>query len=346
MGHLERIVAAVTGQIPDRVPVVAVVITRSLREMGYELKDVVYDAKRIAEAKIAAHKKYDDDAIVAGLDLFVEPDAMGAKTELREHVPIVVEHPLAQDKNLDRLHVTTGKLSGRMPVVIEEIRRLKERYGDTVVIGPVTGSPITTAANLRGVENLLIDMVLDPQYVHELLRICTEVQKTYYKAICEAGAHCIIMLDPVSSDTILSPEQYREFAMPYQKELFAICNQHQVVGVNHICADTSLIWEDMVSVGAQAIQIDFVIDLPDCKRRVGQKTCIMGNINPVEVLLYGTPDDVYRTAMDCIKAAGPGGRFVLTPGCDLNPNTPEANIKALVQAAKDVAYTETGQLIF
>jgi len=150
---------------------------------------------------------------------------------------------LAKDKDFSRLVKPTLK-DGRFPVVLEEVKLLKEKYG-----------PITTSANLRGVENLLMDMVLDPSYVHELLRLCTDVCLDYYRAICEAGAHAIIMLDPVSTNTIMSPEQYQEFTMPYQKELFAVCAEHSVVGVNHICADTSLIWEKMINVGAPAIQI-------------------------------------------------------------------------------------------
>jgi len=345
MNHLQRIAAAITHQKPDRVPVVAVTISRSLKEAGYSLKEVVHDASKIAEAKIAAHEKYGDDGIVASLDLYVEPEALGAKTELREHVPIVTEHPLAKDKDFSRLVKPTLK-DGRFPVVLEEVKLLKEKYGDEVCIGPVTGGPITTAANLRGVENLLMDMVLDPSYVHELLRLCTDVCLDYYRAICEAGAHAIIMLDPVSTNTIMSPEQYQEFTMPYQKELFAVCAEHSVVGVNHICADTSLIWEKMINVGAPAIQIDFPIDLEDCKKRVGPETCIMGNVNPIETMLYGNPDDVYNAAVKCIKAAGNQSGFVLTPGCDLNPKTPEENIKALVQAAKDCAYDDDGNVQF
>lgn len=341
MTSLERVVAAIKHEKPDRVPVIGVVITRSLRELGYTPQDSAYNPERMAEAKIAAHERFQDDGIVAGLDLFLQAEALGAKTEIRDHVPIVVEWPLKQDKNaLNKLKPFDIKVDGRIPTLLEEIRLLKKKYGDTVVIGPVVGGPVTTAAMLRGVEPLLMDMVMDPEWVHRLLRFLTDCDASLYRAIGAAGAHAIVQLEPISSNTILSPEQYEEFAMPYQRDLFGICNEVGMVGVNHICADTSLIWEKMIDVGAPGIQIDFPIDMADCKRRVGAKTTIMGNVNPVDYMLFGTPQEVYDKSVEVIKQTANGSGFVLTPGCDLNPNTPAENILAHIQAAKDTYYDD------
>lgn len=347
MNSLERVVAAITHKNPDRVPVIAVSITRSLQEAGYTLQDAINDGKKIAQGKIAAHEEFQDDGIVAALDLFVEPEALGARTELREHVPIVVEWPLAKDKGaIDRLEIPDPHKDGRMPVILEELKVLWPRYKDTVAIGPVTSGPITCASNLRGVENLLLDMVLDPKYVHQLLRICTDTIKEYWKAIFEVGTHAVIMLDPICTNTLMSPEQYEEFSMPYVRELFSLANEKGVVPVNHICADSSMIWEQMVEVGAPAIQIDYPINLADAKRRVGDKACIMGNVNPIEVILYGTPEEIYQVAKACIQAAGNNSGFVLTAGCDLNPRTSRENIKAMIKAAKDTYYTEDMKVAF
>lgn len=340
MNSIERVVAAIKHEKPDRVPVIGVIITRSLREMGYTPADSLYKPERMAEAKIAAHEKYGDDGIVAGTDLFLQAEALGAETEIKEHVPIVVHWPLKEDKKgLDKMK-PFGLDDGRVASVLEEIRLLKKKYGDTVVIGPVVGGPVTTAAMLRGVEPLLMDMVLDPEWVHQLLRFLTDADIPLYEAIADAGAHAIVQLEPISSNTILSPEQYAEFAMPYQRDLFAVCNEKGMVGVNHICADTSLIWEKMVDVGAPAIQIDYPIDMADCKARVGGKTTIMGNVDPIDYLLFGSPEEVYEKSVEVIREAGDGSGFVLTPGCDLNPNTPAENILAHVQAAKDTYYDD------
>ncbi len=340
MTSLERVVAALKHEKPDRVPVIGVIITRALREVGYTPKDSLYKPERMAEAKIAAHEHYGDDGIVAGTDLFLQAEALGAETDIKEHVPIVIHWPLKEDKSaLDKMKPFTLE-DGRIASVLEEIRLLKDKYDDTVVIGPVVGGPVTTAAMLRGVEPLLMDMVLDPEWVHRLLRFLTEADIPLYKAIAEAGAHAIVQLEPISSNTILSPEQYAEFAMPYQRELFGVLNDLGVVGVNHICADTSLIWEQMVDVGAPAIQIDYPIDMVDCKKRVGTKTTIMGNVDPIDYLLFGSPKEVYDKSVEVIKQTADGSGFVLTPGCDLNPNTPAENILAHVQAAKDTYYDD------
>ncbi|GAB4248739.1 MAG: hypothetical protein Kow00129_09510 [Thermoleophilia bacterium] len=340
MNHLERIVAAITKQKPDRVPVTPLSINRSLRVLGYTTRTVLYDPEKMAAGKIAAAEVFDDDAVVAGTDLFVESEVLGSKVEVYEHVPVVVDYAIKEKSDLAKLRVPEAAEAGRMPVVTREIELLKQHYGDTTVVVPVTCGPLTMASQLFGPEQLLIEMIEDPEWVHRLLRICTDTALLYWRAIIDAGAHAIVALEPLSSGTIISPEQYGEFVAPYCRELFELANEHQRVPVNHVCGDTEPLIDQMASIGSPLLQLDYPISMKRAKELVGDQVCIAGNLNPVEYMLYKSPAEIYWKCREIIAEAAGGSGFILGAGCDLNPRTPTENILAMVQAAKDTVYND------
>ncbi|VAX20022.1 hypothetical protein MNBD_NITROSPINAE04-2722 [hydrothermal vent metagenome] len=340
MSSLERIVSAIKLEKPDRVPVTTLAINRCLRVAGYTTKECLYDPEKMAKGKLAALERFGDDAVVAGTDLFVEPEALGSTVTVYEHTAVVTEYFIKEKSDIEKLKIPDPKKDGRMPFVCEEIRLLKKAVGDTKIVVPVTGGPVTTASQLYGPEQLLIAMIEDPEWVHRLIRIATDTSLKYWEALIEAGVHAIVLLEPFTANTILSPEQYEEFAMPYLKEIFEFSWSKGVVGVNHVCADTSMIWNQMSSVGALALQVDYPISMAECKKQVGGKICISGNVHPIDYMLYGTPESVYWKCREVIEESADGSGFILGSGCDLNPETPEENILAMVQAAKDTVYND------
>ncbi len=346
MNSLERVVAAIKMEKPDRVPVTPLSISRSLRVLGYTTAECIYNPEKMAEAKVAASERFDDDSCVAGTDLFVEAECMGSKVTVYEHTPVVTEYFIKEKSDLDKLKVPNPQTDGRMPFVCKEIELIKQKIGDTRVVVPVTGGPLTQASQLYGPEQLLIAMIEDPQWVHKLLRICTDTSLVYWNALIKAGVHAIVLLEPVAADTIISPEQYAEFCAPYCQEIFENSWSQGVVGINHICADTSIIWDQMAGVGALGLQLDHVIDMAEAKKAVGGRICISGNVHPVDYMLMGTPEAVYWKSREIIDQAAHGSGFVLGSGCDLNPNTPEENILAMIQAGRDAVYNDDLSITF
>jgi len=340
MNSLERIVSAIKLEKPDRVPVTSLAINRCLREAGYSTEECLRDPVKMAKGKLAGSERFGDDAVVAGTDLFVEAECLGSTVRVYEHTAVVTDYCLKEKSDIEKLKVPDPKKDGRMPYVCEEIRLLKKAVGDTKVVVPVTGGPVTTASQVYGPEQLLIAMIEDPAWVHRLLRICTDTSLAYWAALIEAGAHAIVLLEPFTANTIMSPEQYEEFAQPYLKEIFEFSWSKGVVGVNHVCADTSLIWGQMSDVGALALQVDYPISMAECKKQVGGRICISGNVHPIDYMLYGTPEQVYWKCREVIEQAAGGSGFILGSGCDLNPKTPAENIDAMVQAAKDTVYND------
>ena len=338
MSSLERVVAAVQLKQPDRVPVIPVLMTRAVKEIGARVDDALRDPELMAKAKIAAWEKYGGDAVVCGTDLFVEVEALGVQLDYLPYAqPVLVEH-LIKEKNDIEWIPALDPSKGRIPNVAKEISLVKERFDNELVVAVVIAGPLTAADLLRCPTELLMDMEEDPEYVHRLLRLTTDAINRYVDVLAGAGAHAINMLDPFASSDVISPERYREFGFPYHKEVMEHIKGTGAVPLIHICTYTQPIWEDMANTGAFGIHGDFQSDMVLAKEAVGGRIALFGNVSPFKTMIDGTPEDVIAEAEHLIKTVGRNGGFILAPGCDLDYNVPDANIKALVETAKRYTY--------
>jgi len=76
-------------------------------------------------------------------------------------------------------------------------------------------------------------------------------------------------------------------------------------------------------------------DLARVKREFGNKLSLMGNLHTTDIMLRGMPDDVRRASRDCIEVAAPGGGFVLSTGDQCGRDTPDENIFAMIETARE-----------
>ena len=198
-------------------------------------------------------------------------------------------------------------------------------------MGWVEGA-LAEAADLRGVSNLMMDLVMNPGWVKELLERCVEVEVAFARAQVEAGAHVIGLGDAVASE--ISPGMYREFALPYERRIFEAVRQLGGVSRLHICGNTTHLLDDMPRSGAEIIDIDWMVDMRRAVERF-DGTVVCGNIDPVAILLQGTPEQV-REAVRANAEAG-GRRWISAAGCEVPDGTPAENLLAHHEALFEIA---------
>lgn len=369
MTSLERVATALQRGQPDRVPVATLAISRALWEIGERPKTAIDNAKKMAKAKIAANKRFGDDIVVAGIDgCFVEAKAMGAKSYWCKHMPIVDTRyrVIKSWEDVDDLTYPAPDEHPRMKTVIEEAGILMDMVGDHTAVAVIVSGHLSTACNLMGHEYIFRAMVKEPEKVHSLLDKITEYSIKYHTAF-KGHAHAVVSLDPVAATEATSPKQYEEFVKPYLERDFDAIAKAGMIPINHPCGDTTGILHmaaDVIPKGSpgaihaiygnvetRPMSLKFLRDtvgdvaldpgdpysiiLKAVKKEVGDKVCICGNVDPISILLEGTPEQVKATAKRNIKYGAEGGGFILMPACDTNPNTPPENFKALVDAAKE-----------
>jgi uroporphyrinogen decarboxylase len=101
----------------------------------------------------------------------------------------------------------------------------------------------------------------------------------------------------------------------------------------HICGDTSTCISRMIETGATGIEIDHVMDLRRVRQVCRERVTAIGNVNPVDPLLRGTPDSIKTACCACLEAFAGSNRFILATGCAISPLTPPANLAAMAEAA-------------
>ncbi|MCJ7549820.1 MAG: uroporphyrinogen decarboxylase family protein, partial [Anaerolineae bacterium] len=139
----------------------------------------------------------------------------------------------------------------------------------------------------------------------------------------------------------------RKWALPYEQRIFAAVHDMGALARLHICGDTSRILTDMAKSGADIIDVDWMVPMDraaesfsaaesssdDGAPHPGAAPTVCGNIDPVGILLRGTPEKVYTATQRCLALGGP--RCFSAAGCEIPQKTPRANLEAQIRALRE-----------
>ena len=194
--------------------------------------------------------------------------------------------------------------------------------------------PFTAAASIYPTSLLLRAVRRTPEKVHGLMRFCTDAIKLVCRDFAALGAG-FTLCDPVASGTILRKEDYLSFVFPYTRELVEHFHGLGCSVTYHICGNTTRILEPMVDTGVDVLSIDNIVDLEETKERVGRRICVAGNVDPVRVMLEGTPEDVDAGVKRCFEQAWDNPRgYILATGCGIPNAAPVENVYRFMDAAR------------
>lgn len=339
MTPLERMAAYNKGEEIDRLPCVPIVGNTAARIIGVKISEFRRNGQLIAKAHLAAYKKFNYDVIRVFTDLYTQAEAMGTKVYYPLDETAHLDAPAINDlSQLDQLEPADPYKDGNLPHHLEAMKIVVEEVGKEAIVNGALTCPFTNASFLIGAENLVRLTIKNPEVVHRLCEISLETSLRYAKAILDAG--CTPSLtDAMSSCTVISPKQFKEFSYPYLKRLIDYIHSRDKAVTLHICGKTSKIWDLMVEAGADCISIDDAADLLEAKEKVGDRVRLMGNVKPSEIMLEGTPGDVRQAVIEGIKKAydSPKG-YIVASGCSLPTETPFANIEAMLDTVREIGY--------
>jgi len=344
MKPLERIAAYGRGESIDRLPCVPIIGNTAARVIGVKVSEFRGNGKLIAAAQIASYRKFGYDVIRVFTDLFTLAEAMGARVHYPFDETAYLEAPaITVVDDISRLQPVDPWHDGNLPHHLEAMNLTVESVGREVAVTGALTCPFTTASFLIGAENLVRLTLKNPEAVHRLCRVALESARNYAAAIIATG--CTPSLtDPMSSTSVISPKQFREFSLPYLRELISFIHSHGKSVTLHICGKTNRIWDDMIAAGADCLSIDNDASLAEARTAIGDRVRIMGNIKPSEIMLQGTPEDVRQAVYDCVSLAGDSPRgYIVASGCSLPTETPFANIKAMIDATAEIGWPITRQ---
>jgi uroporphyrinogen-III decarboxylase len=235
-------------------------------------------------------------------------------------------HLVTEKTDLLKLHAPDPLGGGRMHDRGKGTALLRERAGDDLaVVGWVEG-PIAEAADLRGINTVMLDLVDDPAFVTDMFDFIIPMEIAFAKAQIEAGADIIGIGDAAAS--LVGPTFYREYVFPYEKQLVDAIHEAGALVRLHICGNIDHLLDDIARLRVDTIDIDFLTNLSLAKEKLGSMP-ILGNMEPVGCLQNGTPDQIKSVLADCHKTIGE--HFIIGAGCEVPPGTPYENLRAMVE---------------
>lgn len=337
MNSLERCMAVLNGETPDRLPIVPQCFMLAVETAGLKISDVNRNGRKMAQAHIISQEKYGYDGCVIDFDDATIAEAVGAKVIYREDEPAIVdeEQPVLKDlRDVYDMPIPDPASSGRLNEWLEATRTLSESIGDHVfIMGRADQGPFSIACLLRGTTQFMMDLLTeDKQLIDDVLEYCRKISAVFAKAQKDAGAHVTSIGDAFAGPNLISPDMYRQFALIPEQKLAKEVQDYGIPFSIHICGNTNGIIQDMGTTGAKILEVDWMLDIKEARRLVPEDTVLMGNIDPSSPLVIGTPSDVDAAVKRLIEATK-GKRHIISSGCAMGRNTPPENFKAFIEAA-------------
>ena len=323
----ERVLTLLSGGRPDHLPFMPITMMLAARHSGVKYCDYVTDHRVLAEAQISMAERFGIDHVSVISDPAREASDLGAAVEwFEDQPPAVVESGalLADKTRLAALRVPDSATAPRMCDRVEGVRLLRQRVGrDHIVEGWVEG-PCAMAADLRGLNALMLDFFDDPPFVRDLFAFCVEMEMETARAQISAGADIVGVGDAAAS--LVGPRLYFEFVQPLECEMVRRIHEAGARVRLHICGKTGKLYRGMAATGADMIDLDFPAPIEAARAEMGPEQVLAGNLDPVRVMRDGTPEMVEAGFAECHRQAG--GRYIVAAGCEVPAGTPDANLKA------------------
>ena len=329
MTSKERFFALLNNEAADRPAVinpVSVATSESVNALGLDFSKVHLDAESTAALACYSYEAIGFDSIMPYFSVVLEAAALGAEIKwgdnqnmptIRSRVFSEPEQMKVPDDYLDRPGIRS---------IIDAVKIISARHGeDALIIGKVFG-PWTLCLNLYGVENTLISTIDDPKKLSDMLGALKGFASVFIEAQLAAGAHMVTIADHTTRN-LVGPDVYDFFIKPLHRRL-----NDEFPGklILHCCGFT----EDRVGYIAEAgfplYHFESANDIRTMLRLAGNMK-LTGNINNPSTLLSGTEEDVRREVKDIISH----GIDIVSPECAVPMKTPDANLRAIVDCAKE-----------
>lgn len=274
-----------------------------------------------------------------------EPSGFGVKIDFfDDNLPNV--HPLINDIEtaadiIESLTAPDPRKNGLMPLLLNLQRYIKPRLeaiGERINIVSTRG-PLTIASHLFAGSELLICAKLEPDTLHKLLRLTTNLCKSWLSAQLEntGTAEGILVLDDITG--FFGEDDYKEFAHPYLKEIFS--SFPECLHLFHNDTDNDVCFPYMDDLGVDLFNFTHMKEIGGVRRLTGSRVTLLGSIPPM-ALVRNTPEEVYHMAKSCVdnytSVNGTIAGLLLSVGGGVPMDAKKECIKAVTAAAGEYSY--------
>ena len=341
MTPLERVSLTLQHKEADHVPVYPLINSVSRKTLGIDYKEWSLDPEKCAESIIRATEEIGVDVLCTLVDLSVEAADWGQEIEFGDDI---AAHPKMDNRLIKdvadyaNIKPINPRETPRMKDAIEVTRLLYEKKGQEYPVVAFIFGPLGILSMMRGLSEMMVDMILEPDALHPALRAITDTLKEFVIASLEAGAHAIMFDTLYASRTILSPEMWDDFEGDYIQELCECVREHGGMVMLHNCGDGIYFKEQIARMQPTLFSICHLPpdadSMAELKEKYGYQTTICGMIDPGYVTAC-TEEQLREECRREIDAFKKDGGFILATGCEYPAFMDFTYAKAMVDEARN-----------
>ena len=326
----ERVEASFKREKADRIPVILGLTVQLAPQAGFDYNEARLDPEKAWKTFLVSEEMVPTDMARVPANPYL-PDVFQARQEDTLNPERGMKHRLAEKENLATFSYRPPKENRKYVPYLEMAKRTQEVLPDRAIFADL-GGPWSIAADLRGIEPLIFDTFDDKSFVHELMKVCTQLALDRAVAMAETKVY-IRIGDPSAGCSLISPEIYREFVKPYHEQLFTELGAVSSAPVGlHMCGYIDPIMKELVSLPIDWIEIDAPSSLEKMVALSQNKIVIRGQAS-ADMFLQGTKEQIYQEIKRCVDTAASANALMLGPGCSVPYNAPLENIKHFLDAA-------------
>ena len=333
MSQRTEILSLLHGQAGTSTPVFTGLIhitAQGLQSENLSFHEVHHHAAQMARAAASTFRLTGIPSAALPLDLCAPAEALGARLNYYDNdewrFPQPARSLFASTKYLNSAYFQNADFlhGGRLPLIYEAIRLLKQDIGNEVVISSIIPGPYTLLLYLLEPGGLFAEMKREPGAVQAALFHLSSFLSQLASNYRDSGADFITIHEMGGSPGFIGPAKFEQFVFPALKQMISVLPKPTVIS---ICGNTNKSMELLGQTGAEAIAVDQVNDLSASRANL-KETLLFGNLDPVRTLFNGTSSDI-RTAVQFARDAGVDAVW---PGCDLVLQTAVENIREFINS--------------
>jgi uroporphyrinogen decarboxylase len=291
--------------------------------------------------------RYPLDAAILFSDILTVPDAMGLGLYFAEGEGPKFEHPLRDEKAVMALQAPP---EGSLQYVFDAVTQIRGALNGRVPLIGFSGSPWTLACymvegggsdDFRTVKTMLYNR---PDLMHHILKTNAAAVAAYLNAQIEAGAQAVMIFDTWGG--VLADGIYQQFSLAYMREVLGqLKREHEGEKIPAIVfTKGGGLWlEQIADSGADAVGLDWTVNLGQARARVGHKVALQGNLDPN--ILFAGPDQIRAEVEKLLTSYGTptaGNGHVFNLGHGISQFTPPESVTALVEAVHSFSRRQRG----
>lgn len=327
MTSYERVMNRIEGRAVDKIPNMNIVMSFAAKQVGASLKEFITDYKVLVESKLICADKFGIDKVSVISDPMREAHGFGAQIIFPENDNPYCNHHLITDlSQINQLKPVSPLENERMLDRIRAVELFKQEVKGTIpIVGWVEGA-LAEAADLRDISLVMMDLMMEPDKMHEFFNIIMEQQKLFAKEQVLAGADFIGIGNAAAS--LVGPKLYEEFCLEYDTEIINYVHQLGAKAKLHICGNTEALLPLLAKTGADIFDVDHVVDFSKAIEAFkGTNTVANGNLDPVSDMMNADEQLIKLRTKEKILVAD--DRTLISGGCEIPASTPENIMKKM-----------------